>query len=641
MATLISSLIRPCLQTYGSLIEDLRGSVFAHEDAMVCALWEDQLGRLRVWTANIGAHQTGQSSLDYRLRDASHIRQLIVRLLEDLSQTLKDVQGLIAEDESLDTASDDSVISFSNDLTTELSGLHEELVNIVDCLYQTSILVRRPARHDFLIDRDHENTANFDVADIEPYDIGHVEEKFPLADPELVRKLGAANTRRRKHLEYLKRHRAKLGKGVENVGGSQSEAAMSEISGTIATEFELQHDHEAETSSDAGISQTSYATSLGTGEGVTIPVLPKGSTYGSPFECPYCFHMIKIQRHGEWQKHIMDDIMPYSCIFPDCPMQNKLFESRHEWFQHLQKVHRLYYSQRGEDYDMSPRTESKHVDSPATESCPLCAQPLTSSRQFEYHVARHLQELSLFVLGRQETDDTNELLSESSGISSDEADESPIGDTAKMITSHSMASLDHVAHTEDDSMILTSLEQVDSTQSRLVSPLQSESTTITVEQASRAGNAQSIDLDIQTQTVQCIPADGASNSSRGGTKGELLSSWKTQFKMVIHLPKDGSKTRIAKLDTGSSVDLVSKSVAEALDMKMEPYYDGDVVPLGETMTPLGQLTLDWHVMGKGKTYTTTFLILDSKEFDVLLSDETIWKIGFYTVNKDIWYLEKG
>jgi hypothetical protein len=34
--------------------------------------WEDELGRLRVWAANIGAHQSGQSSLDYRLRDASH-----------------------------------------------------------------------------------------------------------------------------------------------------------------------------------------------------------------------------------------------------------------------------------------------------------------------------------------------------------------------------------------------------------------------------------------------------------------------------------------------------------------------------------------------------------------------------------------
>ena len=208
----------------------------------------------------------------------------------------------------------------------------------------------------------------------------------------------------------------------------------------------------------------------------------------------------------------------------------------------------------------------------------------------------------------------------------------PVAENSSSDT-HSMASL---AQVEGDSKVPTRSDQADP------SPHPSASTTITVEQTSSAGNAQPVELDIQTQTVQYIPADGASNSSRGGTRGELPSSWKTQFKMVIHLPnKDSSKTRIAKLDTGSAVNVVSKPVAEALGMNMEPYYGADVVPLGGTMRPLGQLTLDWHVMGKGKTYTTTFLVLESEEFDVLLSDETIGRIGFYTVNNEIWYLNKG
>ena len=206
---------------------------------------------------------------------------------------------------------------------------------------------------------------------------------------------------------------------------------------------------------------------------------------------------------------------------------------------------------------------------------------------------------------------------------------------------HGTASLDEVTLIRNEPMTSTRPEQADLSLSREASPPQSVSTRITVEQASRAGNAQPVDLDIQTQAVQCIPADGASNSSLSGTAGEVPSSWKTQFKMVIHLPKDGSKTRIAKLDTGSRVDVVSKPVADALGMKMEPYYGKDVVPLGGIMRPLGELTLDWHVMGKSITYTTTFLVLDSEEFDVLLSDETIGRIGFYTVNNVIWYLNKA
>ena len=209
-----------------------------------------------------------------------------------------------------------------------------------------------------------------------------------------------------------------------------------------------------------------------------------------------------------------------------------------------------------------------------------------------------------------------------------------------ILNPHSTASFGPVTHVEDN-MVLTPPDQADSSPSRVVSPLEPESRTITVEQASSASDAQPVNLDIQTQIVQSIAADGASVSSRGGTQGEIPSSWKTQFKMVIHLPKEGSKTRIAKLDTGSAVNVVSKSVADALGMKMEKYYGGDVVPLGGKMTPLGQLTLDWHVMERAKTYTTTFLVLDTEDFDVLLSDETIGRIGFYTVNREIWYLRKA
>ena len=411
MATSISSLIQPCLQTYGSLIEELRKSVFAHEDAGACVLWEDQLGRLRVWTANIGAHQTGQSSLDYRLRDASHIRQLIVKLLEDLSQTLKDVQNQIAEDNSLDTASDDSVISFSSDPARELAGLHKELVSIVDGLYQMSVLVRRPARHDTLIDRDPENVAKF-----ESYDIRHVEEKFPDADRELVHKLGAANTRRRKHLNYLKRHHAKLGKGIEMVT-DQSDGTTSEMSRTVATDFHSQDDPRHELDFDAGLSQTSYSASVSDGEGITIPNPPQDSSKGKPFECPYCFYIITIGSHRkDWQKHVMDDILPYSCIYPDCRFQSKLFSSRHAWYRHLQKLHTI------------GQTDLEDETSPAPSECPLCKEKLVSSSIFERHVARHSQDLALFALPRPDPDDGLGEIPNSSGSggrssSTDSADE--------------------------------------------------------------------------------------------------------------------------------------------------------------------------------------------------------------------------
>jgi hypothetical protein len=50
----------------------------------------DEFARFKLWTGNIGAHRKGRSSLDWRLRDASHLRDLVVSLLTDLKSALHD-----------------------------------------------------------------------------------------------------------------------------------------------------------------------------------------------------------------------------------------------------------------------------------------------------------------------------------------------------------------------------------------------------------------------------------------------------------------------------------------------------------------------------------------------------------------------
>lgn len=53
---------------------------------------QDELGRFKIWARNIGALQprTMTSSLEYRLRDASHARQLIAKLLKTLEEVLQE-----------------------------------------------------------------------------------------------------------------------------------------------------------------------------------------------------------------------------------------------------------------------------------------------------------------------------------------------------------------------------------------------------------------------------------------------------------------------------------------------------------------------------------------------------------------------
>ena len=319
-----------------------------------------------------------QSSLEFRLRDASHISQQITKLLKDLDGILNDVKDEIfidpVEASKVTTMPDDEDTWPGEDPPSELQQLYEEAVNIVDCLYKMSMLIRRPAPHDLLV-----GSNKTDVAAFEPFDREHVRNKFPNADNIIIQRLGHAITQRRRYLKYRERHHAKLSTGIEGVQDiARTESALSE---TIATEFAGQY---IDLEDNSGVSQTSYAPSLLEGGSITIPPPPKESAAGKPFKCPYCFLLIDINGTRSWTRHIFRDIQPYVCTFLDCRTPNRLYENRREWSIHISAKH--------------------PVEGPI---CPLCNSNLASSKQFESHVARHLEELALFALPRSPMDDEN------------------------------------------------------------------------------------------------------------------------------------------------------------------------------------------------------------------------------------------
>lgn len=105
-------------------------------------------------------------------------------------------------------------------------------------------------------------------------------------------------------------------------------------------------------------------------------------------------------------------------------------------------------------------------------------------------------------------------------------------------------------------------------------------------------------------------------------------------------------TRICKLDTGASVDLMSETVFSSLGMSMDDWDGPPLRPLGDgdSIIPLGKVRVDWHVSQRDKTYTSDFAILEhslSKQFDVILGEKTIQKVDFYQRNKNVWTLGLG
>ena len=366
----IGQTLAPCLELFRTICDTFGGSALHCQDDISAAAWTDELGRLRVWAANVGAHQIGQSSLEFRLRDALNVKTQIEYLLKDFLRILHDVSDELSSpgaENAKGIAEPDAVIDESS--PSELRQLYEEVVNIIDCLYQLLIIIRKPAQYDMLTE-----SHSVRMAEFESHDQDHVRNKFFDADGIIIRRLGLANSRRREYFRRYERNHAKLGKGIE---GTVTGDLMSD---TNATDFKGNNTGLGETASISDSSQSSYAHSLTEGGSVMIPPLPKLALEGKPFECPYCFFIIDTQDTLSWTKHIIRDIRPYICTFPACQTPNRLYDSRREWFQHFIRGH--------------------HSDN---FNCPLCKSDQTSIEDLEHHLARHLEEIALFALPLRDT----------------------------------------------------------------------------------------------------------------------------------------------------------------------------------------------------------------------------------------------
>lgn len=268
-------------------------------------------------------------------------------------------------------------------LRTELQQLQHAISRFISNLYKVSIIVRKhTVSRDRLV-----KSAKIDTSFYEYFDEKHVREKYPLADEALVKRLGNANSRRRKYFKYREQHRQKLSSRQDAQLAGQSPAGETVHRPVVEENLNLPTNHEeAETMthgdhtpslmspsgvresttastfhpphisalrsdafdrlSEAG-TQTSYgSTSSIQGDILAIPPPPKNSLDGREFECPYCFTICCLrstdpwQQHKEWKRHVLRDIQPYVCTFGGCSQTDALFERRRDWIAHELQRHR-------------------------------------------------------------------------------------------------------------------------------------------------------------------------------------------------------------------------------------------------------------------------------------------------------------
>ncbi|KAL8365355.1 hypothetical protein RB595_004250 [Gaeumannomyces hyphopodioides] len=394
---------------------------------------KDEQTRFKVWAGNIGAHKTGTSSLDYRLRDASPIKDQVISLLEELVDLLDQATAIArGEKTPWDQLEDEELDSDSGLPITELGQIvNEGVTDVVDCLLRLSTTIRNPAPHDRFA-----ATHPTDASHFEPWDIQHAQSKFPTIEPWLADRLGKAISKRRQYLRYRESHHAKLSQGLDDPDHVANEGDCTVASSIpegmkdrpTAKPAVLEDD-----GSDAGASQTSYATSVADSGALKIPPMPE-EAHAGPFQCPFCYMMIMATDRTAWKKHVYSDLRPYICLEKECMVSSseQEFSRRHEWMRHVEKTHwhaypcllgctsvlsspaaysnhlsRAHASSVAQgDIDALLRLAAQPIDISAGIPCPLCGdgEMLRSKKEYRRHVSRHQEQLSLFSLPRNLTD---------------------------------------------------------------------------------------------------------------------------------------------------------------------------------------------------------------------------------------------
>ncbi|CAF3590386.1 unnamed protein product [Fusarium graminearum] len=442
----IADSVRNCLNDFEVIRKaDLLEASTADRNAALEIREEET--RFKIWSGNMGAHSEGRRSLQYRLRDASHLQKQVMSLLDELSELLGDAFLIVSgeripwdrveDDEEFpqDTESE-SDSEFGDMPGTEVAQIAQNVSDVVNCLLRLSVAIRNPAPHDRFM-----SFSSSEASHYEPFDIQHVKNKFGEVEPFLADRLGKAISRRREYFKYRESHHLKLKQGLDSVeeDGAESTVASSLPLHAKAAGFNLDAMDE-DGASNSGLTQTSFASSRADSDKLSVPPLPKEAEDG-PFECPFCYMMITASSIDSWKRHVLADLRPYVCLWEDCTAPGMEFTRRYEWMLHEMQNHRKAYNcpcscgmtfrVRSQCKDHINKTHPKtfptsQLDTmidlnarPMNEKegsiCPLCQENLSSMKDYQRHVGRHQEQLALFALPSLPTDDDAQIEENTSG----------------------------------------------------------------------------------------------------------------------------------------------------------------------------------------------------------------------------------
>ncbi|QYS95392.1 hypothetical protein H0G86_002684 [Trichoderma simmonsii] len=434
-------------------------------------LAEEQLSRFKSWARNVGVFAAQHASLDYRLRTAPSSRALVEINLDTvcihLLGTLKGSSKVSDEEfDNLLNAPRSKVLADAiNMLLKSRSNrsLREKQLKLVgkmiDTLFQSfygmqraingKTLVKIPRLMDF--DKDYaiirerggdSADAGVPVDDIR-FDIGAKFEDFlrkalthkwfrlrsskeeDLDDERknyqqvLFERCVTTISARRRQLAYFQAHC-----GHEEASGPRLKVAG----------FKPRLSHMVLRSSLSTFADDRFGFRFG--GPLDAPPPPKRTGNEEEKVCPYCRLVLpaetfSTQKRAElWERHLLDDLQPYICLFANCEQAGRTYSSFAEWRHHNTRVHyrswecslhtdgkpdrvgdRVFIYDTLEKFKdhirlshpgLSPSfaedwSHQKHT-APLPQRCFVCWQEIPEFETLLKHIASHLESMSLLAL---------------------------------------------------------------------------------------------------------------------------------------------------------------------------------------------------------------------------------------------------
>ncbi|KAH7327481.1 hypothetical protein BKA65DRAFT_68013 [Rhexocercosporidium sp. MPI-PUGE-AT-0058] len=352
--------------------------------------------------------------------------------------------------------------------TSELNELLSAIKTANSSLMDISIVIRNtPTRDDYVkAAARYSLDSHWDVSHVDAK-FGSAKR----SSDWLIQRLGKSITRRRQYLTYRKEHHDKLSKDWDEppkeviMLDKEEKEAPPTVALTKATTYVEGLPAPPKDGSEVGSfeTETSYQqTVAGDIEDhlLTVPPPPAEAfegvpfEFGHPFQCPYCWTEQNVKSRNAWKKHVFRDLRPYVCTFKECNL--RMFRSRNEWFAHELQAHRRewtcatcsklfaskssfkshllwhYPAMAGSELDALILQSEEPMDRFPASACLICdeweaqimnpnrnekrallndgkdVEPYGTKTQFRRHLGRHMEQLALFALPRDNLDDVED-----------------------------------------------------------------------------------------------------------------------------------------------------------------------------------------------------------------------------------------